>query len=178
MVFFLIGMPGTGKSSIGKNVAKLLDFSFIDLDKLIERKSNCSITEIWQKFGVDYFRVLESKTLKDISTVENTIVSCGGGTPCYFENIDWMNNHGYTLFMLLPIEVLAKRIFGKKGNRPMFSQIETSEKIENKLMEIYEERKLFYQSAKHQIKLKGTFPGDILMVKEKIFELMNSLDYS
>ena len=88
MVFFLIGMPGTGKSSVGKNVAKLLDFNFIDLDKLIEKKSDSTITEIWQKFGEDYFRNLESKTLKEISVLQNTLVSCGGGTPCYFENIN------------------------------------------------------------------------------------------
>jgi shikimate kinase len=89
MVFYLLGMPGTGKSSIGKNVAKMLDFNFIDLDKMIEKKSDSSIAEIWQNFGEDYFRNLESKTLKEISALQNTLVSCGGGTPCYFENIKY-----------------------------------------------------------------------------------------
>jgi shikimate kinase len=172
MVFFLLGMPGTGKSSIGKNVAKMLDFNFIDLDKMIEKKSDSSIAEIWQKFGEDYFRNLESKTLKEISVLQNTLVSCGGGTPCYFENIKWMNASGTTIYLELPTAILRKRLFEKRENRPMFSQLKTVEELELKLNEVYNARKSFYETAHHSIILKGTYPNDFFIVKEKITQLM------
>jgi shikimate kinase len=172
MVFFLIGMPGTGKSSVGKNVAKLLDFNFIDLDKLIEKKSGSKITEIWQKFGEDYFRNLESKTLKEISVLQNTIVSCGGGTPCYSENIKWMNASGTTIYLELPKDILRTRLFEKRESRPMFSQLKTLEELELKLNEIYIARKVFYETAHHSLVLRGTYPNDFFIVKEKITQLM------
>jgi len=172
MVFFLIGMPGTGKSSVGKNVAKLLDFNFIDLDKLIEKKSGSKITEIWQKFGEDYFRNLESKTLKEISVLQNTIVSCGGGTPCYSENIKWMNASGTTIYLELPKDILRTRLFEKRESRPMFSQLKTLEELELKLNEIYIARKVFYETAHHCLVLRGTYPNDFFIVKEKITQLM------
>ncbi len=167
-------MPGTGKSSVGKNVAKLLDFNFIDLDKLIEKKSDSTITEIWQKFGEDYFRNLESKTLKEISVFQNTVVSCGGGTPCYMENIKWMNATGTTIYLELPKDILRKRLFEKRESRPMFSQLKTLEELELKLNEIYNARKVFYETAQHSLLLRGTYPNDFFIVKEKITQLMPS----
>jgi len=172
MVFFLLGMPGTGKSSIGKNVAKMLDFNFIDLDKMIEKKSDSSIAEIWQKFGEDYFRNLESQTLKEISVLQNTLVSCGGGTPCYFENIKWMNASGTTIYLELPTAILRKRLFEKRESRPMFSQLKTVEELELKLNEVYNARKSFYETAYTRIILRGTYPNDFFIVKEKITQLM------
>jgi shikimate kinase len=171
MLIFLIGMPGTGKSSIGKNVSKMLNLNFIDLDKVIEKKHNKSITNIWKEFGEDYFRKIESESLKEISISSATIVSCGGGTPCFFDNLEWMNNHGHTFFLELPLDVLAKRNFEKKEGRPMFSKIDTLDKTEEKLKEILENRKKIYLSAKHILKLKGTFPNDFYLLKEKILEL-------
>ena len=165
-------MPGTGKSSIGKNVAKMLDFNFIDLDKMIEKKSDSSIAEIWQNFGEDYFRNLESKTLKEISVLQNTLVSCGGGTPCYFENIKWMNASGTTIYLELPTAILRKRLFEKRESRPMFSQLKTVEELELKLNEVYNARKSFYETAHHRIILRGTYPNDFFIVKEKITQLM------
>jgi shikimate kinase len=171
MLVFLLGMPGTGKSSIGKNVAKKLGYNFIDLDKQIEIKAKISVTEIWEKFGEDYFRKLESETLKEQATFTNCIVACGGGTPCFFDNLEWMNNQGHTFFLELPLDVLAKRNFKKKECRPMFSKIDTLDKTEEKLKEIFENRKKNYLSAKHILKLKGTFPNDFYLLNEMILEL-------
>jgi shikimate kinase len=168
MLVYLLGMPGTGKSSIGKNVAKMLGYNFIDLDKQIEIKAKISVTEIWEKFGEDYFRKLESETLKEQATFTNCIVACGGGTPCFFDNMSWMNANGFTLFLELKLELLAKRIFESKESRPMFLGKDTTEQVENTLNEVYSNRIVFYQMAQTSLLLNGTFPHDFYCVKEKI----------
>ena len=172
MLVFLLGMPGTGKSSIGKNVVKMLGSTFIDLDKLIEKKQRTTISEIWKKNGEEYFRKLESETLKEISISENAIVSCGGGTPCFYNNLNWMNENGITVYLELPLNVLAQRIFEKKNSRPIFSQLNSLVEIEIKLNEIYIIRKEFYESANSCVKLRGTFPNDFYLVKEKVLQYL------
>src|ERR1700739_3799026 len=103
MIVYLIGMPAAGKSSIGKQLAKKTNFTFIDLDDIISAKEEVSIKQLFQEKGETYFREIESKYLKEVSqTKENTIVSLGGGTPCFYNNIDVILSSGKVFYINAP----------------------------------------------------------------------------
>jgi shikimate kinase len=101
MLIFLIGFMGSGKTSIGKKLAKKMKYAFLDLDQEIEKQENLSISEIFEIHGEDYFRVLEKKVLVDLTQLSNTVVSCGGGTPCHYNNIELINNAGISIYLQL-----------------------------------------------------------------------------
>ena len=148
-------MPGTGKSSIGKNVAKMLDFNFIDLDKMIEKKSDSSIAEIWQKFGEDYFRNLESKTLKEISVLQNTLVSCGGGTPCYFNNHELILQDNIVSFYLKgTAATLSNRLLAEKEKRPLLSSL-NAEELPDFINKHLFDRSYYYHQVSHVITIES-----------------------
>lgn len=170
MKIFLIGMPGIGKSSIGKNVSKMLNMNFEDLDSIIENTYQKTIAQLWEEQGESYFRKIESETLISINSEEDIIISCGGGTPIFNENMAWMNQNGLTLFLDLPIEIMAERIFFNTNSRPMFKNCKDQKEIGNLLNSIFQERKYFYFQSKIQVQLKGTFPYDFYLVKDKLLE--------
>src|ERR1700740_2878029 len=99
MIVFLIGMPACGKTSIGKRLAKKLQFSFLDLDHHLTDKENKSVTTIFSEQGESFFRELEAKYLKEISnTKTDTIISVGGGTPCFHNNLPFMLSVGKVFY--------------------------------------------------------------------------------
>jgi len=97
MLIFLIGFMGSGKSFIGRNLAPILDFEYIDMDKYIEEKEALSITEIFEQKGEVYFREQEHLFIKNIDTTKNYVISTGGGVPCFYNNMDLMNEKGLTI---------------------------------------------------------------------------------
>ena len=100
----LIGLPGCGKSTLGKLLANSLDFSFIDCDEAIEKNENKVISKIFEEFGEDAFRDIESKTLKDLSTVQNTVIATGGGCVERRENFEILRKLGTVVFINRPVE--------------------------------------------------------------------------
>src|ERR1700758_4728044 len=103
MVVFLIGMPACGKTSIGKRLAKKLQFTFLDLDHHIADKENKNVAIIFSEKGENFFRELEAKYLKEISnTKTNTIISVGGGTPCFHDNLQFMLSVGKIFYLNIP----------------------------------------------------------------------------
>lgn len=120
MLIFLIGLPGSGKTTLGKQLAKKMDFIFSDLDESVVKKHHASIEEIFTTSGELVFREYESACLKEYSKTMNTIVSTGGGAPCFFDNMQWMNENGLTLFLNPPLEELANRLSASdNSHRPM-----------------------------------------------------------
>jgi shikimate kinase len=106
---------GSGKSYWGKKWAAINHMSFVDLDELIEKKSGKSIADIFETLGEEHFRKLEAETLRSCAQMEDTIVACGGGTPCFYENMHWMNDHGITIHLsATPTEIL-QRVLGRTG---------------------------------------------------------------
>ena len=96
---FITGFMGAGKTTIGKKLASKLDYRFIDLDAAVAQQHRLkNITGIIGEEGMDFFRELESKTLKKLD-LENTVISTGGGTPCYFDNMSWMKSNGTVVFL-------------------------------------------------------------------------------
>lgn len=150
MIVFLIGMPACGKTSIGKRLAKKLQFTFIDLDHHVTDKENKSVTTIFSEKGENYFRELEAKYLKEISnTTTNTIISVGGGTPCFHNNIQFMLSVGKVVYLNTPAETLFLRL-REDVKRPMFSNLLEGE-IKEKINLLLQQREIFYLQAQHKI---------------------------
>jgi shikimate kinase len=150
MIVFLIGMPACGKTSIGKRLAKKLQFTFIDLDHHVTDKENKSVTTIFSEKGENYFRELEAKYLKEISnTTTNTIISVGGGTPCFHNNVQFMLSVGKVVYLNTPAETLFLRL-REDVKRPMFSNLLEGE-IKEKINLLLQQREIFYLQAQHKI---------------------------
>ena len=99
MRIFLVGFMGAGKSFLGKIWGETNSIPFFDLDTLIEEEERISVENIFVTFGEDYFREREAAVLRNTDRFENCIIACGGGTPCYFDNMHWMNKNGVTVFL-------------------------------------------------------------------------------
>ena len=98
---FLIGFMGSGKSTFGKKLSKEISLPFIDLDKEIEKKAKCSISEIFKYLGEESFRNMESELLKSFEHLEGFVMATGGGTPCFFNNIEYINSTGTSIYIQL-----------------------------------------------------------------------------
>jgi shikimate kinase len=123
-IIYIIGFMGSGKSTAGKKLASLLEWSFLDLDKKIEEHAGKTIPEIFSENGEEYFRNLEAQLLKSLKSYTNTLISTGGGTPCYKDNMDFMLQTGLTLYLKLTPEELKSRLSGSKGERPLIKDID------------------------------------------------------
>jgi shikimate kinase len=147
-IFFLIGFMGAGKSYWGKQWAKAAAFPYIELDALIEAEMGKPITRIFLEEGEAFFREKESKLLKQSCLgYENCMVATGGGTPCFFDNMDWMNAHGTTVYIKATPQLLAQRLAGEKAQRPLLHQVNDTA-LEHYIAHKLAEREPFYGQAK------------------------------
>ncbi|QHS54415.1 shikimate kinase [Mucilaginibacter sp. 14171R-50] len=147
-LIFLVGFMGCGKTSWGRKLAAGLGYDFIDLDHTLEAKVGSTVAEYFASHGETAFRNLESEILKTTAYPQNTIVSTGGGLPCFFDNMAWMNSHGQTLYIQLSPKALANRLENAKTPRPVLQGKKGDELvtfIEHKLAE----REGFYLKATH-----------------------------
>ena len=143
---FLIGYMGSGKTTVGKRLAKLLSLSFIDLDDYIQNKYRKTIAEIFDEYGEEEFRRIEARALRDVAEIENVLISTGGGAPCYFDNMKIMNDTGITVYIEADPEELAARLLASKTVRPLVagkSEEELVPFIENHLSQ----RERYYKNA-------------------------------
>lgn len=165
---FLIGMPSSGKSTLGRQLAKYLDFQFIDMDDLIVNQELSSVFEIFKYKGEDYFRQVESKILKGIKPNQQLVIATGGGVPCFFDNMDFIKANGMSIFLNVPPEDLLKRIQKSEGNnRPLIDKKKSNEVLLNELRERYENRLKFYEQA--DIKIDGSIDVEqILWLLEEL----------
>jgi shikimate kinase len=118
-LIFLIGFMGCGKTTLGRKLASRLGYEFMDLDHILEAQTGITIAEYFSKFGEEAFRKLESEVLKQTKYPEHAVVSTGGGLPCFFDNMDWMNAHGKTIYIKLSPKTLADRLENEKDKRPV-----------------------------------------------------------
>ena len=124
---FLIGFMGSGKSHWGKIWAEANQLTFIDLDEMIENKEGSSIASIFETHGEDHFRRVEAEALRSCADLQNTIVACGGGTPCFHENMRWMNDHGLTIYIASTAEEILQRVLNEKEKRPLLKKLNEQE---------------------------------------------------
>jgi shikimate kinase len=146
-IIFLIGFMGCGKTRLGKKMANKFNRPFIDLDTLIEEQSGQTIPQIFAQYGETHFREIEKQTLQNTVFPENAIISTGGGAPCFFDNINWMNANGLTIFLDTPIPILASRLMNAKTERPLILG-KTHEELIDFIAVKLQERRPFYQQAK------------------------------
>jgi shikimate kinase len=148
-LIFLIGMPGAGKTTIGRQLSSLLQMPFIDLDEYIVSKQGQSIPALFAAGGESHFRQLEAEALREVAAMATgAIVATGGGTPCFLDNMDFMNAQGTTVFLQMPVEVVAERLMIPHGRqqRPLVAG-KTPEQIKQFVTETYHSRLQFYQKA-------------------------------
>ncbi|PZX61832.1 shikimate kinase [Hydrotalea sandarakina] len=144
---FLVGMMGSGKSYCCKQLVKHLNFNGIDLDALIEERHHQSIANIFEQSGEAYFRKEEAAVLREIGIQKHTIIATGGGTPCFHQNMQWMNEHGITVWLNTPVNVLVQRLWHEKKHRPLIAHFENVNDLEVFLNKKLEERNEFYALA-------------------------------
>ncbi len=146
MLYFLIGFMGSGKSYAGRNLAEDLKIPCIDMDKHIEEEENRSIKDIFEQEGETYFRELERKFLAELNPADNLIISTGGGAPCYFDNIQVMNQKGLTIYLNRSKDVVMAQLLKGIDKRPLLKG-----KTPEEIWEFYDsklsERRPFYEQA-------------------------------
>lgn len=126
-IIYIIGFMGSGKTTAGKKLASLLGWSFIDLDKRIEEYAGKTIPEIFSQSGEDYFRIIETQLLRNLKMCTKTVISTGGGTPCYIDNMDYMIETGLTIYLKLTPAELKSRLSQSKGKRPLIKDLDQNE---------------------------------------------------
>jgi shikimate kinase len=169
MKIVLLGYMASGKSSIGKKIAKSMAMNFIDLDDYIIAHEKMSIADIFKKKGEVYFRLIEHQYLKEIlSKDDNFILSLGGGTPCYANNMDEVNK-GDTISVYLngSIPTMVKRLLKKKAERPLIASL-GDEQIPEFVAKHLFERRFFYEQAKMTLKIDDKTKSEVAIALEKL----------
>lgn len=146
---FLIGYMGCGKSTLGRALARITDMEFIDLDHYIENRFHATVSELFATRGEDGFRKLEHAMLDEVSRFNNVIIACGGGTPCFFNNMEIMNERGTTVWLTTPIERIYERLQRNRSKRPILAN-KTDEELLIFINDALAAREPFYSMAQHQ----------------------------
>jgi len=158
---FLIGYMGSGKSTYGKLLAKEQKLSFIDLDDFIELKYSKTITELFDELGESEFRKMERESLYEISVTENCVIATGGGTPCFFDNMEYMNSMGDTIYLRTSVRELRDRLKMSRTKRPLLSH-KTDDELESNIAEMLEKREQSYLKAKFILDTDDLNPNNLL----------------
>ena len=165
---FLIGYMGAGKTTLGKAFARAMGLTFVDLDWYIEERYHKTVSQIFAERGEEGFRELEKRMLHEASDFENVVISVGGGTPCFFDNMDYMNQVGETVFLDVDNQVLFRRLKVAKQQRPLLAN-KTDEELMAFIQEALEKRLPHYTKAKH------VFNGELLENRHQIQQSVERL---
>ena len=165
---FLIGYMGAGKTTLGKAFARAMGLTFVDLDWYIEERFHKTVSQIFTERGEEGFRELEKRMLHEASDFENVVISVGGGTPCFFDNMEYMNQVGETVFLDVDNKVLFRRLKVAKHQRPLLSN-KTDEELMTFIQEALEKRLPYYTKAKY------VFNGELLENRRQIQQSVERL---
>ena len=165
---FLIGYMGAGKTTLGKAFARAMGLTFVDLDWYIEERFHKTVSQIFTERGEEGFRELEKRMLHEASDFENVVISVGGGTPCFFDNMEYMNQLGETVFLDVDNKVLFRRLKVAKHQRPLLAN-KTDEELMTFIQEALEKRLPHYTKAKY------VFNGELLENRHQIQQSVERL---
>ena len=165
---FLIGYMGAGKTTLGKAFARALGLTFVDLDWYIEERFHKSIRQLFAERGEEGFRELEKRMLHEAGDFEDVVISVGGGTPCFFDNMEYMNEAGETVFLDVNLQVLFRRLKVAKQQRPLLDG-KADEELMQFIREALDKRLPFYTKAKY------TFNGERLEDRHQIQQSVERL---
>lgn len=158
---FLIGYMGCGKSTLGRALSRVTGMRFIDLDQYIEGRFHHSVKEIFAEKGEDGFRTVERSMLHEVADFEDVIIACGGGTPCFFDNMEYMNSHGTTIFLNTSIDKLHTRLMRGRHKRPLIAD-KNDEELRSFIIDALDKRMTHYSKA------QVTFASDRLDTESEI----------
>jgi shikimate kinase len=163
MRIYLVGYMGSGKSTLGRKLAKCSESHFIDLDKYIEERHCQTVPQIFAAEGEATFREKERKALQEVSEFSEVVVATGGGAPCFFDNMDLMNRTGITIFLDIAPEILTLRLLKSKTDRPLIRG-KSPEELQRFISENLARRRPFYEKARIKIDREDIAPEEILML--------------
>ncbi len=164
--FFLIGYMGSGKTTVGKKLAAKLNFEFIDLDKFIETEYKKTIPEIFKQDGEQAFRSMETNALKKLIAKKNSVIACGGGAPCYYGNMELINDNGISVYLKLSVDALSNRLLNAKDKRPLIEG-KSEKELKSFIIRQLEKRENFYNKAKYTVKAKDLDIEELLSFLKK-----------
>ena len=163
---FVIGLPGSGKSDLSKLLAEYINYSFFDMDKVIESREKKTINKIFEDRGEEYFREVESDVLEELSNIKNVVVSTGGGAILKEKNRALMKERGIVIFIDRPAELIVNNI--NVSERPLLVQ------DKNKLIELSKKRDALYRECAKVIFNRNTWDNDIKETFKKLYECVGS----
>lgn len=147
MRYFLVGYMGCGKSRMGRMMSHDLKMHFVDLDDYIAQQEGRTVSEIFAAMGEEGFRQLERHYLEEVCGLYSTFVmATGGGTPCFFDNMDYMNRQGKTIFLDVDVDTLTSRILRGKEKRPLVAELEDGE-VRDFVERHLQDRRSYYLQA-------------------------------
>ena len=169
----LIGYMGSGKTTVGRALAKEIGLPFYDLDWYIESRMRKKISQIFAERGEEGFRKIECNMLHEVAEFEDVVISCGGGTPCFFDNIDYLNQQAQVVYLRCEPEVLHKHLLMGKGDRPLLKG-KTPDELIQFIREQLEKREPFYSKANYtlDVSLMDNYEK-IKITIEKLKELLD-----
>ncbi len=147
----LVGYMGSGKTTVGRQLAKALGLQFYDLDWYIEMRFRKRVAQIFAEKGEEGFRDMERRMLHEVAEFEDVVLSCGGGTPCFYDNMEYLNGlEGHTVYLRCSPEVLAQHLRMGRVERPLIKG-KNPEELEQYIRQSLEEREPYYTKAKHTL---------------------------
>lgn len=164
----LVGYMGAGKTTLGKALSKELNLSFYDLDDYIEQRYHTSINTIFNTKGEAFFRKIEQRMLHEVGEFENIILATGGGTPCFENNMDYMNHQGETIYLKASPNIIIEHLKRGINKRPLLKDKNERER-EEFILNSLAQREPYYNKAKY------TMNVNLMDSKEKIIEAADKL---
>lgn len=169
----IIGYMGAGKTTVGRALAAELGIEFYDLDWYIESRMRKTVKQLFDEVGEEGFRKIEHNMLHEVAEFENVVISCGGGTPCFFDNMAYMNQQGDTVYLKASPEILYKHLKMGKSVRPLLLN-KTPEEVQVFITEQLANREPYYSRAKYTVNVNLMDNHDkIRMSVEKVKQLLS-----
>lgn len=166
---FLIGYMGAGKTTVGKELSRRLGLTFIDLDCYIEGRYHKTVGQLFAERGEDAFRDIERRMLREVAMFEDVLVSTGGGAPCFFDNMEFMNETGNTVYLKVSVDELVNRLEVCKNTRPVLKGRSGGE-LKAFIEESLEKRNPFYTKA------SLVFDAEVMMTETDVHTISAALE--
>ncbi len=170
---FLIGFMGCGKTTLGRAYAKEMGLSFVDLDWYIEERFHTSIQQLFSERGEEAFRKIEQRMLHEVAEFENVVIACGGGTPCFYDNMGYMNLQGTTVFLDTSTSTLLRRLKLAQSSRPLLAG-KTEEELLQYILTTLEKRMPYYKQVK--LKINADYLESRKQIATAVATLKNALE--